>query len=319
MLSKVGSPVTAQNERLKRRTRTGAETDSNVLWLRRQAKELSAESGAANLDDGTFILLVGGIDRSAFRLRLAQAHVRNDLWPSHWSHAALLAPTGTAEPDDDSLVYEVSLQPTTGFRTTVSTNGMELIEPPQGVEDTSVPELKTRSRLGQYRSPQLYPNIALLRVDIPVASWASRGSIAVTGSTQTRGSVDNPGCGADETIFSVVESFARQRGMLDLPELILVWLAFLWGVGRTMNPLFEGHGIPSAVMVDSVLAAVGYDISPGSDSRVTCPETIWQTAKWWHLYYQDDPEFRPLAGHYDIASKINEHLLASPQVDRAHN
>jgi hypothetical protein len=65
----------------------------------------------------TYIILFGGCDRAAFRLRLAQAHLRDDLWPSHWSHVALLD-----SPQDEfgkTDLFEVSLQPRLGFESAI--------------------------------------------------------------------------------------------------------------------------------------------------------------------------------------------------------
>ena len=81
--------------------------------------------------------------------------------------------------------------------------------------------------------------------------------------------------------------------MLDAQDLLLRWLAFIWGVGRTGNPLLDGQGIPSAAMLEVIFGAVGFDLTPGLESRSSCPEAIWQAAKWWHEYYERNNQKAP--------------------------
>jgi hypothetical protein len=38
-------------------------------------------------------------------------------------------------------------------------------------------------------------------------------------------------------------------------------------------------------MLEVVFGAAGFDLTPGLESRSSCPEAIWQAAKWWHEYY----------------------------------
>ncbi|MEZ4453532.1 MAG: hypothetical protein R3B09_29000 [Nannocystaceae bacterium] len=57
--------------------------ESNAAWIAR----VLPEDG-----DGARILLLGGASLPHFRLRTAQSHVRSDLMPSFWSHAAVLLP-----------------------------------------------------------------------------------------------------------------------------------------------------------------------------------------------------------------------------------
>ena len=82
-----------------------------------------------------------------------------------------------------------------------------------------------------------------------------------------------------------LQRFKKQRNALDACELVVLWLAFAWGVGRTGNPLLDGNGIPSAAMVEVVVSASGFELTPGLSSRSSCPEAIWQSARWWHKYH----------------------------------
>jgi hypothetical protein len=99
----------------------------------------------------TYVILFGGCDRAAFRLRLAQAHLRNGLWPSHWSYVVLLdAPQAEFSKTD---LYEISLQPRLGFEP-IDLNGLQ----PNTIPDSnsaSADSIVTRSRAsrsGSWRS-----------------------------------------------------------------------------------------------------------------------------------------------------------------------
>lgn len=67
-----------ENEHLAPSTRQG--TEGNVAWLQRAIQQLGL-----NDKDWTLLILLGGKDQMAFRLRLAQSHLRRDMLPSYWS------------------------------------------------------------------------------------------------------------------------------------------------------------------------------------------------------------------------------------------
>jgi hypothetical protein len=81
------------------------------------------------------------------------------------------------------------------------------------------------------------------------------------------------------------EDLKLQRSVVDLPALIVSWLGFLWGVPQAGNPLDAGHGLPSAVFTHTVWGLTGVELSPGLSSASSCPEVIWQAAKWWQSFY----------------------------------
>lgn len=114
----------------------------------------------------------------------------------------------------------------------------------------------TEARLSQFDNPELYPNIALLNFHV---DW--------------------------EQLKAAIERFRLHRSLMDIPSLMVDWLAYLWAVGDKNNPLVEGKGLPSAVFVENVFGIAGLDITPGLPSRSSCPEAIWQAAKWWHDFY----------------------------------
>jgi len=86
--------------------------------------------------------------------------------------------------------------------------------------------------LREYDDPLLFPNVAVLRFQEDMAA-----------------------------LLDVIDEFIRKkavRTLVDVPDLIVRWLAFVWGVGQVGNPLFDGHGLPSAVWLQAVAALVGF-------------------------------------------------------------
>ena len=223
------------------------EGEDNLDWLTRNLQDLSS-------DKVTPLAMVGGVDRTSFRLRVAQSHLRDDLAPGHWSHVFMLGKVGKRV--GSTSVYEISLEPEGGFGFPPPTNGVQ------------------EGRLDRYRDPVKYPNIAVAGVPVPRAE-----------------------------VMKALERFKKQRGVLDTVDLVLRWLAFAWGASRSGNPLLEGQGIPSAAMLEVVVGASGFDLTPGLESRSSCPEAIWQAAKWWHEYYQRDKR-EPLRGAFWVAHKL---------------
>jgi hypothetical protein len=69
--------------------------------------------------------------------------------------------------------------------------------------------------------------------------------------------------------------------------MILAWLGYIWGAGQQGNPLLNGMGVPSAAFVETAYGITGVELTPGLTSAASCPEAIWQSSKWWHLYYAE--------------------------------
>ncbi len=111
--------------------------------------------------------------------------------------------------------------------------------------------------LGDYSAALNYPNLALIRLpDI-----------------------------ASTDVAKMCKKFGKQRTSLDAVGLLLHWLAYTWAPRGAGNPLLEGQGMPSAAMVEYVINASGYELTPGLASRSSCPEAIWQSARFWHTFY----------------------------------
>ena len=86
-------------------------------------------------------------------------------------------------------------------------------------------------------------------------------------------------------ILTNADRIADQRSMIDLPALMLPWLSYIWIAGKATNPLSEGLGLPSAAFVETAYGIAGIELTPGLASATSCPEAIWQAAKWWHDFY----------------------------------
>jgi hypothetical protein len=111
--------------------------------------------------------------------------------------------------------------------------------------------------IAEFNDPHWYPNIAVVSLGVDPQRLAAN-----------------------------VERVKAQRSIIDLPQHILPWLGYVWGAGQRGNPLLEGIGLPSAAFVETVYALADVELTPGLSSSATCPEAIWQTAKWWRHYFE---------------------------------
>lgn len=107
-----------------------------------------------------------------------------------------------------------------------------------------------------YGDPALYPNIAILQFTDEHAA-----------------------------IREHVARIGQERNIVDLLAQVVAWLGYCWAVGGSSNPLMHGHGIPSASLVERAHGLAGIDLSPGLPSASSCPEAIWQAARWWYEAY----------------------------------
>jgi hypothetical protein len=95
------------------------------------------------------------------------------------------------------------------------------------------------------------------------------------------------------TQLDPVECVARlrnQRSIIDIPTLILPWLGFVWGAGSAGNPLLNGFGLPSAVLVETAFGIAEVELTPGLAAASSCPEAIYQAGKWWTGFYTTTAE-----------------------------
>lgn len=82
-----------------------------------------------------------------------------------------------------------------------------------------------------------------------------------------------------------VARIGQERTIVDLLAQIVAWLGYCWAVGDRGNPLMQGHGIPSATLLERAHGLANIDLSPGLPSASSCPEAIWQAARWWYKAY----------------------------------
>ena len=207
--------------------------ETNLAWFQRNLKTLETEDDA---EGAAYLVMVGGKEKTHFRLRVAQSHIRHDRSPSHFSHVALLRASGWAR---GGSLWEIALEPKGGFGFPPADNGVQT------------------GALNNYASQNQFPNLAVMRLPVKLADMQR-----------------------------TLKTFKQQRTDLDCVELTVLWLAYVWSVRRAENPLLDGYGTPSAAFIEALAAANGFDLTPGLESRASCPEAIWQAAKWWHQFYK---------------------------------
>jgi hypothetical protein len=103
-----------------------------------------------------------------------------------------------------------------------------------------------------------------------------------------------------------IERVSKNRSIIDIPSLMLPWLAFIWATSGASNPLLGGIGLPSSAFVETVFAMAGFELTPGLSSASSCPEAIWQSAKWWTEFYKS-------ASKSDAAAKKKDAVAIVPE------
>jgi hypothetical protein len=127
-------------------------------------------------------------------------------------------------------------------------------------------------KMSDYDDPDLFPNIAFVQFTRDM-----------------------------DMILENAERLKMQRSVIDLPELVIRWLEYVWAVGQAGNPLANGKGLPSAVFAETIFGIGGIELTPGLATASSCPEAIWQAAKWWKAYYDESSKIsvasqaRPMA------------------------
>lgn len=252
MIRVSASPTATASKHFEQSQRESGE--SNLRWFSRRIGMLKEKEDGVELG---YVALIGGKAESHFRLRVAQAHVRHDFSPSHWSHCALLtASASLARGEAKGECWEISLEPSGGFRFPPRDNALQV------------------GSLDEYDSTNAFPNVALIQLPTPM-----------------------------EDLANAIKLYKRQRIMLDAVSLLHTWLGYAWGVGSTNNPLYDGDGIPSAALIETLTGACGFDITPGVDAGTSCPEIIWQAAKYWHEWYES-ADMQPLAGYWHTSHHL---------------
>lgn len=125
--------------------------------------------------------------------------------------------------------------------------------------------------MSDYDDPDRFPNIAVIR-------FTRNGGLVLDRAKLVAGDRDPK------------KPKPAQRGIIDLPTLMLPWLSFVWIAGKASNPLVDGLGLPSAAFVETVYGIAGIELTPGLASAASCPEAIWQAAKYWQEFYKGASE-----------------------------
>jgi hypothetical protein len=136
--------------------------------------------------------------------------------------------------------------------------------------------------LSRFANPRTWPNIAVIRFP-----------------------------GTQQDPVECINRLASQRSIVDIPSLVLPWLGFVWGSGASGNPLLNGFGIPSAVLVETAFGLAEVELTPGLATASSCPEAIYQAAKWWHLYYQESAGVADGATHHPVGRFVLRQREAS--------
>jgi hypothetical protein len=155
------------------------------------------------------------------------------------------------------------------------------LNPPGGFGFPPIGNAIQEGRLEVYRNPEEFPNIALLELPIDL-----------------------------KDVENAVSRFKKMRNVVNGVDLVVAWLSYIWGVSGSGNPLLNEYGIPSAVLVEYSVGAAGLDLTPGLASRSSCPEAIWQSAKWWQGYQtqKDDDKNRkraPIIGWWYVSHELD--------------
>lgn len=127
------STAKAPNPQVSKSPRKANET--NLQWFTRHW---------GDDEERTRVVLVGGTGPIDFRVREAQAVVRHDFTPSHWSHVALAGPSVRG-----AKVTEISLAPVGGFGHPPASNALQT------------------GTLARYAEAGHFPNVGVFTISVP--------------------------------------------------------------------------------------------------------------------------------------------------------
>lgn len=119
--------------------------ESNTQWGERAVAQM--DTGGSS--DWSYVVLLGGSDTMAFRLRIAQSHLRSDMLPSFWSEAILVELKANSVAGARAI--HVPLVQPEGPDFSTRNNGV-VVRPLRAFDDT-----------------RRYPNIALIALPVPQA------------------------------------------------------------------------------------------------------------------------------------------------------
>ena len=135
--------------------------EGNVHWCGRAAKTMVTPKS-----QWTYVALLGGADTMAFRLRIAQGHLRRDMLPSYWSESILIQTQGQSM--ESARAIHVPLAQPDGPKFATRDNGV-VSRPLSDFDDT-----------------ERFPNIALIALPVSQADIMAR----VRDFSASRGTLD---------------------------------------------------------------------------------------------------------------------------------
>src|SRR6478752_6209396 len=125
-------------------------SQSNMRWGEQAMRQMAT----AGSKDWSYVLLLGGSDTMAFRLRVAQSHLRQDMLPSYWSQSLLVELRGDTVANARAI--HVPLTQPAGPCFAPRNNGV-VVQPLRDFDD-----------------PLRYPNVALIAVPVAQAEILQR-------------------------------------------------------------------------------------------------------------------------------------------------
>ena len=163
---------------------------------------------------------------------------------------------------DELRLSEVSLEPPSGFRAVPQSQGIQ------------------SGYFAAYDDPSRFPNVALLNFTL----------------------IQDCRHKKFDSVEELVWRLHKNRGAVDVLSPLWKWLGYVWGVEAQPNSMLQGVGIPSAILVETVFSMIGVDLTPGLASQSSCPEAIWQAAKWWGEFYDSEATLTsgPPSGRYCV-------------------
>lgn len=192
--------------------------------------------------------LLGEYGLAGATMRQAQAVLRVDRSPSHWSGAFLIHDDLAVDPTRNrgrasAWVWESTLAPAIPFNYFIERNGVGA----RRIADYA------NARFDMRREHSV-PNMAILALGV---TQEERAAIL------NRASDPN----VDQLAY-------------DLRGLLGTWYAFLTGATAQINPLATGHAVHSSAYLQLAYDAIGVDLAPGAHLKNTAPEHLWQMARY---------------------------------------
>lgn len=225
------------------------EGESNAAWLTR----VLPEDG-----DAPRILLLGGASLPHFRLRTAQSHVRNDLMPSFWSHAAVLLP------GEAPTIFQVGLEIALALHEVPAKNAISEVPVAHFDDAAHFPNLAllrfpgadpkvVREGIGHLRLSRLSEDLVS-----PLVRWLGYVWGAAGVSNPLFEGMAMPGAALVDAAFAYasVDIVPSVSSRAACPEAI--WQAALWWAGYYAGDASEDESaVPSGVyVVDQPAACV---------------------------------------------------------------